>query len=353
MGVFKALSASIKGVAADQWKEFFTCDAMPDSILMTRGHKMTGASSSNTSSNDNVITDGSVVAVADGQCAIITQSSIITAVCKEPGENIYHSEDSPSVFGGNLTGVVKEVGRRFTYGGDLPYSPERVYYINTKEIKGIPFSFESPVPFRMRHDEIGADMDLGVNIGGVFSIRITSPETFYKKIAGNVPGTYYTENLLGQIKTEFLSAVQQTFGLLTAQGLRVSSLPSLGERLSGEIRKQINSFLKPERGISVESIAFDTLTLTGPDGEKVKTIQYYSVFRDPSMGAAAITGAVSEAMPLAASNPSGAVAGFAGISFAANAAGNLQQTENIYWVCRCGSRNKGGNYCSECGEKRP
>ncbi len=352
MGIFKALSASIKGVAADQWKEFFISDAMTNDILMTRGVKVTGSGSSNTASNDNVITDGSVVAVADGQCAVITKNSKITAVCKEPGENIYHSSDSPSIFGSSLADVAREAGRRFTFGGDLPYSPERVYYVNTKEITGIAFNLESPVPFRMIHDEIGADIDCSVNLSGVFSLRITDPEVFYKKIAGNIAGTYPTANLLPQIKTEFLSALQQAFGELTAGGLRISQLISLGEIIAGKIKEILNGFLEPDRGISIISIAFDTMTLTDSDGRMVKQIQYTAALRDPAMAAAAITGAVSEAMPLAASNSAGAVHGFVGAALAGNAYGGISPA-SAEWTCSCGQINKSGNYCGNCGSRRP
>ena len=352
MGIFRALSASIKGVAADQWKEFFISDSMPNDILMARGVKTTGDGSSNTSSNDNVITDGSVVAVADGQCAVITRNSQVVAVCKEPGENIYHSDDSPSIFGSGIKKVAGEVGRRFTYGGDLPYSPERVYYINTKEITGIPFELESPVPFRMVHDEIGADIDCSVNLSGVFSMRITDPEVFYKKIAGNIAGTYPASDILPQIKTEFLSALQQAFGELATEGMRISRLPSLGESIAGRIREILNSFLETQRGISVMSIAFDTMTLTDSDGAVVKQIQYYAVFRDPSMAAAAITGAVSEAMPLAAANSSGTVQGIAGMSLAGNAFAGIR-TDTAEWTCSCGQINKSGNFCGNCGSRKP
>ncbi len=343
MGIFKALGASVKGVAADQWKEFFISDSLSPEILMARGRKATGAGSSNTSSDDNVITDGSVISVAHGQCAIVTQSSKIAAVCSDTGEHIYSSEDSPTIFGSGIKDVVKEVGRRFTYGGDVPHSPQRVYYINTKEITGIPFSLMSPVFFRVKDDNTGIDIDCRVEAGGVYSFRIVSPETFYKNVAGNIAGIYPTVKILGQLGAELLSALQAVFGELTQGGMRVSALPSVTEEIAGKVRQKVNSFLTDARGIEIVSIAFDTITLTDADGLLVRQIQSAAALRDPLMAAGALTAAQSDAMRAAASNPSGAPVGFIGANLAASFSGSAGAV--------CSHEGESGNYCGKCGAK--
>ena len=343
MGIFKALSASVKGVAADQWKEFIMSDSLTPEILMARGRKTTGANSSNTSSDDNVITDGSVIAVADGQCAVVTQSSKIVAVCSDTGEHIYSSGDSPTIFGSGIAEVAKEVGRRFTYGGDVPHSPQRVYYINTKEITGIPFSLMSPVSFRVKDDNTGMDIDCRVEAGGVYSFRIVSPETFYKNVAGNIAGTYPTVKILGQLGAELLSALQAVFGDLTKDGMRISGLPSITGEIAEKVREKVNSFITEARGIEIVSIAFDTVTLTDADGLLIKQIQSAAALRDPLMAAGALTAAQSDAMRAAASNPSGAGVGFIGANLTAGFAQNPSAA--------CSHEGESGNFCSKCGAK--
>ena len=71
MGLIKAGMGAVGGVLADQWKEFFYCDALPKDVLMRRGYKQINGRSSNTKGHDNVISNGSGIAVADGQCMFI------------------------------------------------------------------------------------------------------------------------------------------------------------------------------------------------------------------------------------------------------------------------------------------
>ena len=66
MGLFKAAAGAIGGTLADQWKEFFTCDSLSNDVLFARGYKQTNRRTSNTDGHDNVITQGSAIAVADG-----------------------------------------------------------------------------------------------------------------------------------------------------------------------------------------------------------------------------------------------------------------------------------------------
>ena len=71
MGLIKAITGAVGGVLADQWKEFFYCDALDSDTLMVKGQKRVSGRSSNTRGSENVISNGSGIAVADGQCMII------------------------------------------------------------------------------------------------------------------------------------------------------------------------------------------------------------------------------------------------------------------------------------------
>ena len=147
MGLIKAGLGAVGGVLADQWKEFFYCDAIDNDILVVKGRKRTSGRSSNTRGEDNIISNGSGIAVADGQCMIIVEQGKIVEVCAEPGEFTYDTSTEPSIFTGSLGEAIKatfkQIGKRFTYGGDTG-KDQRVYYFNTKEILDNKFGTASP-----------------------------------------------------------------------------------------------------------------------------------------------------------------------------------------------------------------
>ena len=137
MGLIKAGLGALKGTLADQWKEYFYCEAMDKDTMVVKGRKRVGARSSNTKGSDNIISNGSVIAVADGQCMMIVEQGQIVEVCAEPGEFTYDTSTEPSIFSGSLGESIletfKTVGKRFAFGGDTG-KDQRVYYFNTKEL---------------------------------------------------------------------------------------------------------------------------------------------------------------------------------------------------------------------------
>ena len=102
MGLIKAGIGALGGTLADQWKEFFYCDSMPPNVMMVKGQKRTSNRSSTTRGNDNIISNGSGIAVADGQCMIIVEQGKVVEVCAEPGEFTYDTSTEPSIFAGKL-----------------------------------------------------------------------------------------------------------------------------------------------------------------------------------------------------------------------------------------------------------
>ncbi|MBR4720524.1 MAG: SPFH domain-containing protein [Clostridia bacterium] len=364
MGLIKAGLGALGGTLADQWKEFFYCDSLSQDILMQKGEKRVGGRSSNKKGNDNIISNGSGIAVADGQCMLIVEQGKVVDVCAEPGEYTYDSSTEPSVFTGNFGESLKEtfkvVGRRFTYGGDTA-KDQRVYYINTKELLDNKFGTPNPVPFRVVDQNINLDIDVSVRASGVYSYKITNPILFYTNISGNVTGEYKREDIDTQLKTEFVSALQPAFGKLSDMGLR----PNQIVQHNAELEKAINTVLSEKwaelRGIEVISIALGSVTLPEEDQELIKKAQHAAILRDPTMAAATLTEAQAEAMRAAAANQNGSMAGFMGMGMAMNAAGNMgtqqlfamgQQTQNTGWKCSCGTVNS-GNFCQNCGAKKP
>ena len=223
MGLIKAGIGALGGTLADQWKEFFYCDALPNDVLMRKGEKRVSGRSSNTRGNDNVISNGSGIAVADGQCMIIVEQGKIVEVCAEPGEFTYDASTEPSVFSGNLGDSILEtfrtIGKRFAYGGDTG-KDQRVYYFNTKEIIGNKFGTPNPIMFEVVNKRIGISRTVQVRCNGVYTYVISDPLLFYTRLCGNVEREFTRDQIDEQLKSEFIDALQPALGALAEQELR-------------------------------------------------------------------------------------------------------------------------------------
>lgn len=377
MGLIKAALGAFNGTMADQWKEFFYCEAMGKDIMLTKGKKQISGRSSNTKGNDNIISNGSGIAVADGQCMIIVEQGKIVEVCAEPGQFTWNNSTEPSIFTGNLGESVietfKTVAKRFTYGGD-PGKDQRVYYINTKELIDNKFGTPNPIPFRVVDSKIGLDIDVSVRCSGVYSYKIADPLLFYTNVCGNVNDSYNREELDGQLKTEFISALQPAFGRLSDLELRPNQIVSHNTDLEAAMNAALSAKWGELRGLKVVSIALGSVTLPDADAELIKQAQRNAIMRDPTMAAATLVGAQADAMKAAAGNSSGAMAGFMGMGMASNAGG--MNAQNLFamgqaqaaaapqaaapaqsaaadsWTCSCGTVNT-GKFCQNCGAKKP
>ena len=381
MGLIKAGIGALGGTLADQWKEFFYCESMPKEVLVTKGQKRVSGRSSNTKGNDNIISNGSGIAVADGQCMIIVEQGKVVEVCAEPGEFTYDSSTEPSIFSGSLGESIKQtfktIGKRFTYGGDTG-KDQRVYYFNTKELIDNKFGTPNPIPFRVVDSKIGLDVDVSVRCSGVYSYKIANPLLFYTNVCGNVEQEYTREELDGQLKTEFISALQPAFGKLSDLELRPNQIVSHNTELEDAMNTALTAKWGELRGLKVVSIALGTVTLPEEDAEMIKQAQRTAIMRDPTMAAATLVGAQADAMKAAASNEAGAMTGFMGMGMATNAGGGMN-AQNLFamgqqqqaqqqaqqqnapvqpapaaggWKCSCGATAT-GKFCPECGSPKP
>ena len=393
MGLIKAATGAAGGTLADQWKEFFYSDSLDNDTLMVRGKKRTDRRSSNTKGHDNVITNGSGIAVADGQCMMIVDQGKIVEVCAEPGEYTYDASTEPTIFSGNLGSSLDQVfdviGKRFTYGGDTG-KDQRIYYINTKELIDNKFGTPNPVPFRVVDRNIGLDVDVAVRCSGVYSYRISNPLLFYANVCGNIEQEYRREELDHQLKTEFISALQPAFAKISDLEIRPNALPGHVTELCDAMNEALTGKWANTRGITVVSVAIGTIDLPKEDAEMIKQAQKTAILRDPMMAAATLTEAQAGAMKTAAGNSAGAMTGFMGMGMAAQNGGmnaqNLyqmgaemaqhnagQNQQNVSsqphmtapgkggekeaagkWTCACGAVNeKEWKFCQECGKERP
>ena len=374
MGLIKAGIGAVGSTLADQWKEFFYCDALDMDTLVVKGSKRVGSRSSNTKGSDNVISNGSGIAVADGQCMIIVEQGKVVEVCAEPGEYTYDTSTEPSIFAGKLgTSILdtfKVIGKRFTYGGDTG-KDQRVYYFNTKEIMDNKFGTPSPIIFEVTNKRIGMSRTVNVRCNGVYSYVISNPLLFYTKVCGNVERAFTRDRIDSQMKTEFISALQPAFGALAELELRPAQLPAK----VGELKKAMNDALKLEwvesRGISVEKIALNPITLNDEDMKKIQDMEDSATMGgNPYMMAGRMTNATANAMETAAANEAGAMNGFIGMGMAGGAmGGGFNAAQQFYamgqqqqaqrpsaaadgWRCACGNVST-GKFCPECGSPKP
>lgn len=370
-GALGAGIGAVGGVLADTWKDYFVCDAMAADELVRKGEQHQGRRGVNRKGSENIITTGSVIVVAEGQCMLIVDQGKIVEFCAEPGAFEYDASTEPSLFCGDLKkGLIdsfKLVGKRFTFGAETAHD-QRVYYVNTKEIIGNKYGTASPVPFRVVDANIGLDVDIAIKCFGEYSYKITDPLLFYANVVGNITDTYTRDAIDSQLKTELLTALQPAFAKLSAQGIRYSALPAH----TAEIADALNDILSEKwgqlRGLSVVSFGVSSVSASEEDAKLIKEIQRNAALRDPRMAAAHLTGAQAEAMQTAAANEGGmgAIGAFMGMGMAQNATGNTAanlfgmaqqqpaQAQAAGWTCpSCGQAGNTGKFCTNCGQPNP
>ena len=417
MGLIRAASNAVRGTLADQWKEYFYCDALDADVLVARGVRNVSGRSSNRRGDDNIITDGSHIAVADGQCMIIVEDGRVMDVCAEPGAYTYDMGTSPSVFGGSfmegLRGIAKEAWERFQFGGGAGKN-QRVYYVNIKEIPGNKYGTPNPVPFRVVDRNIGLDVDISIRCNGEYSYRIVNPMAFYANVCGNVGNVYTRDQIDSMLKSELLTALQPAFARISEMGIRYSALPGHTMELSDALNEVLSKKWTELRGIQIYSFGMNSVTAPKEDEDMIKQLQKSAVMRDPGMAAATLAGAQADAMRTAAANTAGAMTGFMGMGMAQQAGGagiqglyemgrqqpnqpmpggayvgqssqdgayagqpNQQPSGGMHtgqenqprqqssgdvpseasaasgWICSCGKAGNTGKFCTECGAPKP
>ena len=368
MGLISAALGAAGGVMADQWKDYFYCESLPVDILVVKGQKRESGRSSNTKGSDNIITNGSIVAVADGQCMIIVEQGKVVDICAKPGEYKYDQSTEPSLFTGDLSTSIKEVfaniGKRFTFGGEAPMD-QRIYYFNTKELVGNKYGTPSPVPFRVVDQRAGIDIDIGIRCFGEYSYRVTDPILFYTNVCGNVEQAYSRDQIDSQLKTELMTALQPAFAKISEMGIRYSALPGHTTELADALNTVLSEKWGKLRGIEIVSFGVSSVKASDEDEQMIKEMQRNAAFMDPARAAAQLVGAQASAMQTAAGNAGGAAVGFMGMNMA-GAAGGVN-AQNLYqmgaqqaaqpaaagWTCSCGQTGNTGKFCANCGKPQP
>ena len=374
MGLIRAGLNAVGGTLASQWKEYFYADALPEDVLATRALKKTkGRFGGSRGEDDNIISNGSVVAVADGQCMMIVDQGRIVDFCAEPGEFVFDEGGEPTIFcgglsGGNMKAILQTTFERLSYGGQAGRD-QRVYYFNTKEIIGNKYGTPSPVPFRVVDEKLGLDVDISIRCFGEYSYRIVNPMLFYTNVCGNVESEYTRDQIDSQLKSELLTALQPAFARISDMGIRYSALPGHTTEIASALNDVLSEKWAQLRGVEIVSFGVSSVKASEQDEQMIKELQRNAVFRNPNMAAAHLVGAQAQAMQDAARNQGGAFTGFMGMNMAnmnsglnANTLfqmGTEQQARQTpaqpaanSWKCACGAAAT-GKFCPECGAKKP
>ena len=386
MGLIRALIDTAKGTFADQWKEYIYCDSLDSDVLVKKGQKKTKG---NNRGSDNIITNGSMVVVNEGQCMIIVEQGKVVDLCADAGAYQYDASTEPSIFTGDLSDslakIFETMGKRFSYGGDTA-KDQRVYYFNKKEIMGNKYGTQNPVPFRVVDNNIGLDIDISIRCNGEYSYKIVNPILFYTNVCGNIDYEYNREEIDSTLKMELLTALQPAFAKISALGIRYSALPGHTMELSDALNEVLSKKWAELRGIEIASIGMNSVTASKEDEDMIKELQRTAVSRNPGMAAATLVQAQADATRNASSNSAGAFTGFMGMNMANQAGGGLN-AQNLFamqeqakmvqtqmqsqqeqvdkgiqnqtntqvqsgWDCSCGAHNN-GKFCTECGKARP
>ena len=342
MGLIKALTGSVIGTVLDTWKDYFVCDSLDNDTLMVKGTKRGFGGSG------DVITNGSGIIVNEGQCALIIEEGNILEVANEPGCYTFDSSLSPSIFDGGLEGLknsFKDAVERFTFGGEVNKS-QRVYYVNTKEIMENRFGTATPIPFRVIFDKTtGSEVEISVKCNGEFTFRIVNPVVFYQKVAGNKADRFEKDELISIMKSEMMDALNPAFGKLSDLNIRYSELPSHTTEIKDALREALRTRWEENRGIALDSLTINSVTIPEADAEKIKNIQFSFINRDKDTANATIVSATADAIRDAANNANGAATGFMNVNMATNTGAQFLQQNN--------TAQGGGGFCPFCGQPVP
>lgn len=380
MGLIQAFKAAGSDVLGDSWREYFYCDSLDDNTLMVKGQKRISGKSSNKNGADNIISNGSIIAVNEGQCMLIVEQGKVVDVCAEPGEFVYDKSTEPTIFYGSLgTSILdtfKTIGKRFTFGGDTA-KDQRVYYVNIKHVSGNKYGTPQPIPFKICYPDLNINMTVDLRCNGEYTFKISNPLLFYQVEAGNVSDEYdKTELVQNTLRPEFVRELRPVLGEFSHKGIAYEDLSYHADEICDSLQARLSEKWTGLRGIELVSLDLSA-TIPPKDLEELQKYQKLQYYNNMQNAAGALVESQAEGMKMAAQNSGGAMVGFMGMNMAQQKGGidaqNLfamaQQQQAAQpqgmgapatastapadsWTCQCGAANT-GKFCTECGTPKP
>lgn len=366
MGLIKATVGAVGSTLHDQWKEALRCDEMGNDILMKK-----------VTTKNGVISNGSAIIVGPGQCAIIFDNGRVIDATAEEGYYKFDTSSTPSLFEGEFKGMFKEMWQRFTFNG-ASAKQQAVFFFNIKEIINNKFGTPAPVmyddwshaiPSQMTGETI--PLSVFIKCFGTYTFKITNPATFMNEIAG-ISDEYRKDELLEQMRSEVMDSFEKVLNQLgCVNKIPVRSLPSQKDKVKEIMAEGNYDEAIQKRGISIIGFNIESVSL---DEESQEKINNYELSSNAYIQQGTMVGAYAQSMKDAANNPNGATNGFVGVGMANMASGGMMggattspwqnatpaqnnstnnTTTTETWECPNCKKQVNGNFCPDCGAKKP
>lgn len=322
MGLIKAFTSSVSSGLGDQFKEFIVCPELDSHVLIQRG--MVEHGKGNRKPSEGIITNGSTIVVPVGMSMLLVDNGEIVEFTAESGTYQYDSSSEPTIFeGGVFKGIkntIKAIGKRITYGGQ-PAHDQRVYYINTKVITGNKFG--SPQPKKMTDEKYGM---LEVTFFGEYAFQVVDPAKLIATVIGsNAQDTVTYDEVVGsQLKAKFIEKITQAISVVMRKHkVSFGDMGMYSSDISDEMNRCLDESWKDQYGLVITDVAVADINLTEDSMKRVNRIDDAKIFSNKNLQSGLMAEAVSESMKNAASNPNGAMVGFAGFNMASNMVNNV------------------------------
>ena len=362
MGIIKAIAGAIGGGLADSWLEVYESDSMQDATVFTTGVKVRkgDARSSNTKGTEDTVSNGSIIHVYDNQCMLLVDGGKVVDYTAEPGYYKVDDSSMPSLFNGQLGASVKETFSRVKYGG-VPSGKQQVFFINLQEIKGIKFGTRNPLQY---YDSF-YNSELFLRAYGSYSIKITDPLKFYAEAVPRDAKRVDIQDINEQYLNEFLEALQAAINQLSAEGERISFLPSKGRELSKYMATTLDADWRQMRGMEIQAVGIGSISYDEESQKLINMRNQGAMLSDPSVREGYVQGAMARGVEAAGSNSAGAAQAFMGVGIGMNAGAGMagafsqanqqqMQQQTAGWTCACGAKNpESMRFCPQCGAKKP
>ncbi|MCD4548891.1 SPFH domain-containing protein [Schaalia sp. lx-260] len=331
MGLIKAATGAIGGALADQWLDAIEPQNMGEGVVFCKGDRLRPDDPRATKQrgSTDIISEGSAIHVYDRQAMLLVDSGRITDFTAEPGIFTV-TQGTPSFFAGSLTESVKDTWKRFTYGGGSALR-QQAFYINLQEIKGIRFG----TPNSLNYFDSFYNAELFLRCHGTFSIKITDPILFYQEVIPRDATHIHIDQIKEQYLSEFLEALQSSINQMSADGIRISQVPSRIRELSHYMRDTLDEDWLRMRGMEVLSVGIASISYDEQSRKLLDMRNEGAMLSDPLVREGYVQGAVARGMEAAGSNEAGAGLAFMGMGMGMNAGGQFtqaaSQANHAYW----------------------
>lgn len=400
MGIIKATLSAISGGLGDQWLEVIEADGLSPSTVMAPGMSVrpNDPRNHNVKGTTSTLSNGSIIHVYEGQFMMLLDGGKIVDYTAEPGYFKVDSSSLPSLFNGELGATVKESFNRVRFSGSTPLKQE-VVFINLQEIRDIKFGTPSPVNY---YDNF-YNAELFLRSFGTYSIKIVDPIKFYVEVCDRSKKERIDINEVNeQYRNEFLNAFQASLNQMSADGLRISHVLSRGMDLAEKMQNELDAKWTELRGFEILSVGIGSISYSEESQELINLRNKGAMLSDVRIRKGYVQGATARGLEAAGSNSAGAGQTFMGMGIGMNAIGGAmagfsqtnqmqmqqemqqrsqqapQQTsqdspqtpqpppkseasviagaagaEATSWICPECATNNTGNFCMNCGTKKP